>query len=228
MPSRISRWCKHPLGLGIILILIALLFFSLPLVSGIARTDAIDLDYGDFVSIGAFIATVFIAIFSIIPNLQSMAETSRSAHYSELDTMYLQILSMALDKPYLRCPNSLNPFEPEQKEQYETYAFIVWNFLETIHDRCQKDKELSATWAPVVAAEHELHRQWFERETIPYDAVAAPKFCLPFCDFIWEKSWTKSDWSYDTPEKIRARSKHISAKSATRDGNPLPIQLTAT
>jgi hypothetical protein len=220
MVSRFWQFCRHPGGVGALLIAFGMIIFYLPIGLGIARTDEIDLDYGDFVSIGAFVSTIVIAVFSIIPNLQSMAETSRSVHYSELDSMYLQILTMAVTEPHLRRPNGLDAFEVDQAQQYETYAFIVWNFIETIHDRCEKISELRATWAPAIDAEHRLHRDWFMRESTPYDSLAAPKFCLPFCDFIWRsfwlrpddfealpledrQRWMKADWGYRSVAEIR-------------------------
>jgi hypothetical protein len=39
---------------------------------------------------------------------------------------------------------------------------MVWNFLETIYDRCQRDKHLRSTWYPAIAAENRLHRAWFD------------------------------------------------------------------
>lgn len=220
MASRFLGYFKHPSGVGALLIALGLIVFYLPIGLGIARTDEIDLDYGDFVSIGAFVSTIVIAVFSIIPNLQSMAETSRSVHYSELDSMYLQILTMAVNEPHLRRPKELDSVEIVQAEQYETYAFIVWNFIETIHDRCEKGSELRATWAPAIDAEHGLHREWFVRESTPYDELKAPKFCLPFCDFIWRSFWLRpegfaelpleerqkwmhADWSYRSISEIR-------------------------
>ena len=218
--TKLWAFCKHPVGFGLLLISFGLLAFYLPIGLGIARTNEITLDYGDIVSIGAFVATIVIAVFSIIPNLQSMAETSRSAHYSELDTYYLQILSMAVERPYLRRQEESDRLDADQQLQYDTYAFIVWNFLETIHDRCQDSQELRGTWGPIIAAEHAIHRRWFERETVPYAALEAPKFSVQFCDFIWRSfwveptgsgraddlpgsRWARDDWAYRPIEAIR-------------------------
>jgi hypothetical protein len=165
------------------------------------------LDYGNVISICSLFLTILIGVSSLLPNLRSIANTARSTHYSQLDTMYQQILSMALEKPHLR-GSSNRASEPE----YESYAFMVWNFLETVRDRCANDEDLKQTWAPVIAAEHAIHREWFFRETTPYLEKANPKFCLGFADFIWriwptpEKSsgnsarsdgaWISKSWAY--------------------------------
>ena len=42
---------------------------------------------------------------------------------------------------------------------------MVWNFVETIYDRCQGrfKQRLRDTWYPIIAAENALHRAWFDR-----------------------------------------------------------------
>jgi hypothetical protein len=140
-------------------------------------------DYSNRISICIFFLTAFVA-FAAIPQLLSLADTSRSAHYAQLDTMYFDLLRMAVDRPYLRTPDSL----PSGKiAEYESYAFAVWNFLETLRDRCCEDQALKDIWAPVVATEHAIHGNWFYRETTPYWEKEAPKFRLPFADFIWKR-----------------------------------------
>ena len=42
------------------------------------------------------------------------------------------------------------------------YAFMVWNFLETVFDRCHRHKQLRDTWYPIISAENMLHRKWFD------------------------------------------------------------------
>ena len=105
----------------------------------------------------------------------------QSNHYSELDHFYADILKIGIDKPHLRSPKPIasdeeamfgdyRPYAPEKDddgtmaEQYDAYAFLVWNFLETIHDRCHEDESLRGTWKPVIAAENRIHRGWFLAE----------------------------------------------------------------
>ncbi len=139
-----------------------------------------ELQYGSLVSIAGFAVTLALAI----PNLWSIASTARSTHYSQLDSMYMEILQIALDKPCLRDPDHLPEHE---RAAYDCYAFIVWNFLETVRDRCAGDGTLQSIWGPVIAAEYAIHRDWFYRETVPYKAKLRPKFRVEFVDFIWTR-----------------------------------------
>jgi hypothetical protein len=104
--------------------------------------------------------------------------TLRESYYAELDRVYFEILKIALERPYLRAPSA--PADPGKSSEYEAYAFMVWNFLETVVDRCDStsNPSLRETWYPIVAAESVLHRAWFD----------APdnrrKFKERFCRFI--------------------------------------------
>ncbi len=83
-----------------------------------------------------------------------------------------------------------------RRAQYEAYAFIVWNFIETVHDRCQQyPDDLLDTWAQIVAAENALHRGWFlqqmAREAKRQKQMGGAysrtdKFCKDFQIFIFE------------------------------------------
>lgn len=98
------------------------------------------------------------------------------SNYTELDRMYFDLLRTAVDKPHLLDPG---PEESaERQKEYDSYAFMVWNFLETIYDRCHGDRKLSETWYPVIDAENGRHRKWFD------DPQNRPKFKQAFCDFI--------------------------------------------
>jgi hypothetical protein len=57
---------------------------------------------------------------------------------------------------------------------------MVWNFVETVYDRCQgwSRRRLRETWYPVIAAETAQHRAWFNRQE------NRRKFKEPFCRFI--------------------------------------------
>jgi len=70
-------------------------------------------------------------------------------------------LKVVVEKPYLH--NAAATRSDEQKIEYDSYAFMVWNFLEAIFDRCQDDEQLRTTWHPVIDAEDRKHREWFDR-----------------------------------------------------------------
>jgi hypothetical protein len=104
--------------------------------------------------------------------------TLREGYYAELDRVYFELLKIGLERPYLRA--SLPPADPSKASEYEAYAFMVWNFLETVVDRCgsRANPTLRETWYPVVATESALHRAWFD---VPENRR---KFKERFCRFI--------------------------------------------
>ena len=123
----------------------------------------------------------------------------KSAHYSELDRFYADLLALVIENPFLRNPAPLTsdeqalsggyqPFsikEIDKTLQYEAYVYMVWNFIETIHDRCyelydssgndnQNFIDLKRTWKPVIDAENEIHRGWFLAEIHKRDLPCNP------------------------------------------------------
>lgn len=161
--------------------LLCLAILALPVALGWAR---LDLSFGNLLSACGFLVTLLVLFVSVIPNVESIARTANSAHYGQLDTMYLGILQMGIERPYLRRPRDL---PPEREPEYAHYAYIVWNFLETVRDRCAEDATLRNVWGPVIAYEAALHRAWFNSETLQYRNNPLPKFRVEFVDFIWQR-----------------------------------------
>jgi hypothetical protein len=83
---------------------------------------------------------------------------------------------MTLERPYLKTPGQLT--SDVQKSEYDTYAYILWNFLESIYDHCQADADLQATWYPTLRTESLAHRAWLEAPE------NRPKFKESFHSFI--------------------------------------------
>jgi hypothetical protein len=115
------------------------------------------------------VATLFFTLWS-------WAKSVRAGYYAELDRMYFDLLQMAVERPYLLDADAIT--DPMHKREYELYAFMVWNFLETVYDRCGRNKQLTETWYPVVAAENQQHRKWFDV------AANRTRFKKRFIDFI--------------------------------------------
>ena len=86
--------------------------------------------------------------------------------YDVFDSMYKDLLSVGLDHPYLRDKQKTehydSSFEGEDRIRYETYAFMVMNFCETIYDR--GNQELLETWGVVLHIEMNLHSAWLLKE----------------------------------------------------------------
>jgi hypothetical protein len=101
-------------------------------------------------------------VFTLFYSVWSFKTTLRDAYYAELDRVYFDILKIGLERPQLLSfPASPDPAEAGA---YGAYAFMVWNFVETIFDRCQgwSKRRLRETWYPIIAAENVLHRAWFD------------------------------------------------------------------
>jgi hypothetical protein len=136
-------------------------------------------------SVGA-IAIVFTLFYSV----WSFRTTLRDSYYAELDRVYFELLKIGLERPYLLDdPRSL---DGARVREYDAYAFMVWNFVETVFDRCQgwSKRRLRDTWYPVIATETGRHRAWFER---PENRA---KFKAPFCHFV--------DSNYPLPATTKA------------------------
>lgn len=168
-----------------------------------------------------------------------------SSFYTELDRCYADILRLAIEHPHLRQPREIgldqdalqavyDPYpelpvstsaqrvEKDDKcAQYDAYAFMVWNFLETIHDRCAEyEGELLDTWATIVAAENRIHRGWFLKQMrdewikSKVDGhVPSDKFCKNFRVFVFDRNFLPdnadaeiymySQWSYEGRGKFK-------------------------
>lgn len=101
-------------------------------------------------------------ILTLCYSAWTFATTLRERNYAELDRVYFDLLKIALERPYLL--TSQPPADAMKAREYDAYALMVWNFLETIVDRCEgsADRHLRETWYPIVASENAMHRRWFD------------------------------------------------------------------
>lgn len=108
-------------------------------------------------------ATILSAIAILLYIILWYRDKSDSS-YDIFDATYLDILKIGLDNPTFRNPkltnDYLNSFSENEKIKYEIYAFISWNFCESIFDK--SDDELMKTWSVIIDTENQLHRQWFD------------------------------------------------------------------
>lgn len=85
-----------------------------------------------------------------------------SSSYDIFDSTYLEILKIGIEYPDFRNVEYTRRYAElptAERFRYETYAFICWNFCETIFDK--GDKDLMKTWSVVITNENSLHRVWF-------------------------------------------------------------------
>ncbi|DAB27983.1 MAG: hypothetical protein A2513_02690 [Sulfurimonas sp. RIFOXYD12_FULL_33_39] len=110
-------------------------------------------------SIMGVIATTM-AVFALLYSMRTYNKTMQVVHYGEIDKMYFEILKEALTKPHVVRQNIIR--SEEEEVEYGIYAFIVWNFLESIYDRCILDESLKTTWFPIIETERAIHLGWIQ------------------------------------------------------------------
>ena len=101
-------------------------------------------------------------VLTVFYSVWSFTTTLRDSYYAELDRVYFELLKIGLERPHLLAfPTSS---DPAKAREYDAYAFMVWNFVETVFDRCQgwSRRHLRETWYPIIVAENALHRAWFD------------------------------------------------------------------
>jgi hypothetical protein len=111
------------------------------------------------------IVGVILSVAATVTTICVFFISRREKSYTDLDTLYLQLLKSAMEHPNFVNPSYTvdydNMFKDENLWRYKTYAYIVWNICEAIYDR-KHDKKLFKTWEPVIVAENKLHRKWFD------------------------------------------------------------------
>ena len=112
-------------------------------------------------SISTILAGVAILLYIIMWNKEK-----ENANYDIFDTTYLEILKTGMEYPKFRNPNYTKNYKNADDEneiiRYELYAFICWNFCETIIDK--GDSALLETWGVAIEVEKSLHETWFNAE----------------------------------------------------------------
>lgn len=104
---------------------------------------------------------IILSVVALLYTVTIYRATMQSAHYTELDAIYMRLLEMAMDRPHLRRVNADR--SPDEILEYDSYAFMVWNFLETVYDRSLISKHLRETWYPILKTEKNLHGEWLSR-----------------------------------------------------------------
>lgn len=112
------------------------------------------------------VAAALLATSALIYSVRTYWWSLHVLHYNEIDKLYCDILKLAIASPHLRNPAAIRT--EEQKVQYEAYANLVWNFVESVYDRAHKDAAMLATWRSAIEFENRIHRDWFDRPELDY------------------------------------------------------------
>ncbi|MGZ9101155.1 MAG: hypothetical protein ACXW3O_15760 [Brevundimonas sp.] len=117
------------------------------------------ISFGDLAAMGA----LAVALFGAWRALRDFSRSLRELKYSELDRLYFDLQRAALDYPAVHVPVPPTGNPTDAQRRYDTYALMVWAFVETVCDRCERDETLHTTWYPIVRVEKERHIAWLRR-----------------------------------------------------------------
>jgi hypothetical protein len=112
-------------------------------------------------------------------SLDEYIDMLESGRYDALDRTYFELVRERTEHPEFNDPKSI--YDNRQTESrawvaYSGYAFRVWNFLESIYDKCQLPpagadtkkvtmiKQLKETWWPIFQVEAKRHSHWINEK----------------------------------------------------------------
>jgi hypothetical protein len=112
-----------------------------------------------------------VAAGALVLALWSYRQRLRLDHYTEIDKIYADLVKLRITHTGLAIPRPNPPVDVKQwspeDHQYDAYALLMWNFIETIYDRFYdrriKDKRLLRTWQPILKLEGNLHSKWLSK-----------------------------------------------------------------
>ena len=112
------------------------------------------------------VANIFIAVGTImlavgIPySIKAAACEERASFYATFDRTYFDIQKLLIDFPQM-AQTDCSQKTPDQVTQYNAFALMVWNFIETVYDYSEEDKSLAITWDGILRHEARTHSAWF-------------------------------------------------------------------
>ncbi len=111
------------------------------------------------VSIG--LATMAI---TVTVTLLTYKKTASFQAYTNVDQLYNDALETGIDHPEFRNPeytgNYLQLTDKNERLKYESYAYLIWNLIETVYD----DNQNIDTWKPMIETEVKIHKKWYLQE----------------------------------------------------------------
>lgn len=94
--------------------------------------------------------------------IRSAGREERDTFYATLDRTYFEIQKLVIEHPHLSQPDPAGK-TTEQLIQYDAFALIVWNFLESVFDYSKERKNLAETWGCILRHEARVHGAWFRK-----------------------------------------------------------------
>jgi hypothetical protein len=149
----------------------------------------------------AGVASIIVAGSAVLFSLFQLRQQLSAAYYAELDKLYFDLTSLLLtvDGLAATCDRA---DDAAHDPQYDTYCLMLWNFIETVYDRCCDGNgrftqeiprwswersmkiRLFETWRPVIDRDGGRHLAWFSTPERP--------FKTPFRTWVSGRSWPPS------------------------------------
>ena len=88
-------------------------------------------------------------------NSEDFVKSLVDTRYDALDRLYFDLLKERRERAYT----------PELAPANDPYPLMVWNFIETIIDKCREDLSgnLARTWSPIMASEARAYGAWLQQ-----------------------------------------------------------------
>ncbi len=114
--------------------------------------------------------SLIISLLSLLVSILVFYLTQKSSSYLEVDRQYQSLLAMAISNPkfrdvkYTKRYKEYKDSDPDFYNSYCAYAYMIWNFIETICDVSKTRKlfsKIDDVWFPTIIEENRLHYSWF-------------------------------------------------------------------
>ena len=141
----------------------------------------------------AGVASILVAGAAVFFSLFQLRQQLSATYYAEIDKLYFDLTSLLLTEDGLAAKCERGPSLGDDL-QYDAYCLMLWNFIETVFDRCRDDKgrfgeaiplwswersmkrRLLETWEPVIERDGRRHLAWFNAAERPFKS--------PFKDWV--------------------------------------------
>ena len=125
----------------------------------------------DWVAAIATVLSVLVAIIwgvvTLRNSLSQLTTDFEERRYADLDRLHFELLRMRIENPDLAPPRFSQKAGGAQAEAAKReYGCLVWSFIESVVDYCDRSERDMGAWAPAVAYESSAYRSWLTPENL--------------------------------------------------------------
>ncbi len=127
----------------------------------------------------AGVISILVTGAAVALSVRALRRQLNAAYYAEIDRLYFDLTSLLLTANGLAAKCQQRP-SPTSDPQYDAYCLMVWNFIETVFDRCCDEQgrfeisgrswerirkvKLFATWEATIRNDGSRHLAWFQAD----------------------------------------------------------------